>query len=59
MKYILWEICTEKLRVIMAFIGTKKRRRTMNNCLYTPITPELLCSSIEESVSFYTEIHLN
>ena len=28
----------------------------MNKFRYTPMTPELLCSSIEESVSFYTEI---
>lgn len=28
----------------------------MNDRFYTPMIPELLCSSIEESVSFYTEI---
>jgi len=28
----------------------------MNKFRYTPMTPELLCSSIEGSISFYTEI---
>jgi len=31
-------------------------QKLINKCLYAPMTPELLCTSIEESVSFYTEI---